>query len=396
MTSRRSRVARAALLASSLAAMTALAGCAPTRGTAYEKSLAEARLAAHDGRFDVAATKFEDASKNAKVPRDAVFTRYEAALARGRAGDAARSAAELRAIATAKPPNAYSAQAAFKLAELTRKTDDAAGLRELEALALEFPESGVAQVALGQVVKHDDETGGPAAALAHLEQIAPRVKGTKVEEKVLYERARHLDVLGRTAEAHDAYLKVAAKFPYPFGGFNDDALYRAAEMEEKLGRPKDAIATLERLLAQREVSDLVGSYERPRYLPAILRIAQIYEENLGDRARARSTLHRIYTDFKTSTMRDDALWREAELWRKDGDASTACERLATLAGDFPDSRYVPCAAEKCPSVKRPSKSKAPTTCHAYLLREAGKAKPEADPGAATTRPEGLTNETSPK
>ena len=67
---------------------------------------------------------------------------------------------------------------------------------------------------------------------------------------------------------------------------------------------------------------------------------------------------------------DDALWREAELWRKDGDQATMCDRLATLASDFPDSRYVPCAIERCPSIRRDAKSKAPKTCHAYLTREA--------------------------
>jgi hypothetical protein len=46
-----------------------------------------------------------------------------------------------------------------------------------------------------------------------------------------------------------------------------------------------------------------------------------------------------------------------------------CDRLSTLASDFPDSRYVPCAMERCPGIKRPSKSKAPATCHGYLTRE---------------------------
>ena len=80
-------------------------------------------------------------------------------------------------------------------------------------------------------------------------------------------------------------------------------------------------------------------------------------------------------------MRDDALWREAELWRKDGDTSTACDRLATLASDFPDSRYVPCTSLRCPSVKRPAKSKAPATCHEYLLRETSASDAEAEPSA---------------
>jgi hypothetical protein len=65
-----------------------------------------------------------------------------------------------------------------------------------------------------------------------------------------------------------------------------------------------------------------------------------------------------------------------------------CDRLDTLASDFPDSRYVPCAIEKCPSIKRSSKSKAPKTCHAYLAREATP-EPEGTPNATidTVRPD---------
>jgi hypothetical protein len=95
--------------------------------------------------------------------------------------------------------------------------------------------------------------------------------------------------------------------------------------------------------------------------------------------------------FTTSTLRDDALWREAELWRKDGDSEKMCDRLSTLADDFPDSRYVPCVVEKCPKVKRSSKSKAPKTCHPYLVREATAHEPESEgtptPVIDTTRPD---------
>ncbi len=107
------------------------------------------------------------------------------------------------------------------------------------------------------------------------------MKGTKVEEKVLYERAKRLQATGRTQAARDAYLEVATKWPYPFGGFWDDALFRAATMDEKLGRTNDALAELELLLSRREVAGFMGSYERPRYLSAIEMIARIHEKN-GD------------------------------------------------------------------------------------------------------------------
>jgi tetratricopeptide (TPR) repeat protein len=346
-----------------------LAACAPNRGDEYMKSVAEGRRAYTAGRFADAAAKYDEAAKQAKLPRDAVFMRYEAALARARAGDVARASSELRAIATAKPPNAYSAEAAFRVADFAIASDPAAGHEELAAIPIDFPDSGVAQVAVVRLARWDDEHGGPAKAIERLDAMAPKVKGKNVEQTVAYERAKRLAALDQNLEARDAFLDIAARWPYPFGSFFDDSLYRASEMEERLGHPQDAIRHLERLLSNREVSSFLGSYERPKYIPAILRIATLYEEKLGDRFKAREALHRLYTDFKTSTLRDDALWREAELYRKDGDTAKMCDRLDTLVSDFPDSRYVPCAIEKCPSIKRSSKSKAPKTCHSYLTRE---------------------------
>jgi hypothetical protein len=99
-----------------------------------------------------------------------------------------------------------------------------------------------------------------------------------------------------------------------------------------------------------------------------MRIATLYRDRLHDRERAKDAFHRLYCDFTTSNLRDDALWEEASLWREEGDTGTACKRLATLVHDFPDSRYVPCAPKGCPRIARPEKSRAPTTCHAYLER----------------------------
>ena len=342
--------------------------CAPSRGAAYENALTSARREYHAGRYTTAAEHFDEAARTAKVPRDAVFARYEAAHTRARAGDVARAARDLRAIADAKPPNDYSARATFDLANLALQSDAAAGYAELEAAVVRFPETGTARTALRRLLRRDDESG-PSRTLAHLEALAPKVDKTALASDVAYERAKRLAELGRIEAARDAFLDVAKRWPYPGGAYFDDALYRASELEEKLGRPREAVAHLERLLSVRESSFMVGSYERPRYVPALQRIIQLYEERLHDRAKAREALHRLYADFPTSTSRDDALWREAELWEKDGDKDTACKRLSTLTSDFPDSRYVPCAVERCTSIKRPAKSNAPQGCRAYLTRD---------------------------
>jgi tetratricopeptide (TPR) repeat protein len=372
-----------------------LASCAPDRGSAYTKSVADAQRAYHHGRFGEAAARWDEAAKNAKLARDAVYARYEAALARARAGDVARAATELRAIANASPPNAYSAQAAFKVAELARANDVEAGVRELEDVVVRFPESGVAKVAVLRIARHDDEKGGAAGAIAHLDRMRSRVSGKAVEETILYERAKRLAALGQKEAARDAFLDVAQRWPYPFGAYFDDSLYRAAEIDESLGRYREAIAHLERLLSFRETASFMGSYERPKYVPAILRIAEIHETKLHDLGAAREALHRLYADFKTSPLRDDALWREAELWRKEGDADKACGALSTLASDFPDSKYVPCATARCPSISRSSKSKAPKECHPYLLREDARTAPELDPAKTGVGGEETPTERAP-
>ncbi len=355
-----------------------LPACAPSRGAAYEKAAADARAAYGAGRFVEAADRWASASREAKVPRDAVYARFESAMARLRAGDPSRARAELGALASANPPNAYSGEAAFHVAEIDLANGAEQGWRELEDVVVRFPSLGVAEVSVTRLARHDDETG-PEKALAHLDALAPKLAGTSTgaEQTVAYERAKRLDALGNTEQARDAYLAIAAKWPYPFGSYFDDSLYRASEDDEKLGRLREAIADLERLLSYREVSSLMGSYERPKYLPAAFRIADLYEK-LGDHAKARDALHRVYTEFLHSTLRDDALWKEAELWRKDGDAATACDRLDTLVDHFPDSRYVPCAIERCPKISRPSKSKAPQTCRSYIERESRGEKPEKE------------------
>jgi TolA-binding protein len=360
----------------------ALAACGgPNRGAAYEKAVADARKAYGAGRFGDAAAQWEIAGREAKIPRDGIYARFEAAMARLRAGETSRARTELLSIANTTPPNAYSAEALFHVAEIDLTADPDAAYRELDDLVARFPTAGVAEVAVVRLTRHDDETGGPEAAIARLDRLAPKLADSKsgTEQTVAYERARRLEKLERTQAARDAYLAIADKWPYPFGSYFDDSLYHASEMAEKLGHVQDAIGDLERLLKYRETSTILGSYERPKYLPAAFRIAKLYEEKLGDRAHAREALHRVYTDFKHSTMRDDALWKEAELWRKDGDNDKACDRLDTLASDFPDSKYVPCAIERCPSIKRPSKSKAPQTCRGYIERESRGEKPEEAP-----------------
>src|SRR5207244_3288426 len=103
---------------------------------------------------------------------------------------------------------------------------------------------------------------------AYVARAEPALGRSERAEQLLYARARSLDALGRSEPALSAYLDLAARFPYPQGAYWDDALFRAAACQQRLSRPEQALATLERMLAERETAHLSGSYERPRYADA--------------------------------------------------------------------------------------------------------------------------------
>jgi tetratricopeptide (TPR) repeat protein len=233
-------------------------------------------------------------------------------------------------------------------------------------VARRFPTSGVGRPALRHVIAHEDEVHGPQATLAFLGRLGPTFVETELGETLAYETALHLATLGQDGAARDAFVAMAKRWPYPRGLFWDDALFRASAIDEKLGLYAEAASLLTQMLDARESSWLLGSYERPRYELAMVHLCALARDRLHDRPRARACFDRLYRDFTTSALRDDALWEEARLFREDGDARSACDRLARLTGDFPDSRFVPCAVAECPRVSRPKKSGAPLECHAYI------------------------------
>jgi len=355
------------------AALVALVGCGtPDRGAVYSRAFAGAEAAETGQRFADAARLYDEAAAGAKIARDAAHARYLAARALERAGDRADAAERLRAIAYASPSFEDSAEAALALGEMQiagGDRDDLAGWAVMEDVARRFPSSGVARRALLLRIRHEDDRAGERAGLALVDRLTPPFRGTELEDALSYERALHLAALGYDGPARDAFLDTANRWPYPHGGYWDDSLYRASVLDEKLGRYVEAMRDLTRMLSERESSFLVGSYERPRYEPAKVRLCALYRDRLRARDKARECFHELYTDFSHSELRDDALWEESRLFLEGGDAASACARLTTLVLEFPTSRYAPCAAAECPALARAaSDAGAPPSCHPYLAR----------------------------
>ena len=341
-----------------------IGGCAHAKDVAFLNAKSAADQAEAEGRPRDAAIAYERAAASAKEGRNRGEARYLAAASYARLGDLERARELYQQLLREEPGHARAPRSAFALAQLQLQSgDQRAALVALDHVIVSYPNAGLARRALALRLQATREQGD--AVSSFLNGLLPIVASTELDEDVRYAVARELETSGRLSEARAAYLDCAARHPYPHGSLFDDALYHASQLAEQLGDYPAAIADLERLLREREPSALVGSYERPRYAPSALRIAELYRDRLHDHPAARRAFHRLYSDHDTSILRDDALWQEALLAREDGDERGTCTLTALIKREFPSSRYAPCADVVCAPHAAPGQG-----CHAYVLRSA--------------------------
>jgi len=343
-------------------ALLALAACGGSAPSTYAKHFAAAERAETAGRHQEAADQFDAAARDPASKREKEHAAFLAALELVRAGDVAGGARRLEAIANARGEHA--AQARWELVQMDIATSQPNVKDELDAYVRAFPNDGLAYPALEARLRIARDAGGEAEVLNVLRALEPAIAGTDSAPRVAFEIAESLAKQSKWDEARAQFVAVATKFPYP-GEYWDDALWRASELDEQQGRVPDAIADLEKMLSVIEYSTLPGTYIRPRFPDAQWRIAVLYRDKIGDKAKAIAAFDRYVDMFSNSTRKDEALWQEAKLT---DDAGASCDLLAKLVKASPDSRYVPCAMSRCAKIERPKDSHAPKTCHAYITR----------------------------
>ncbi len=344
-----------------------VANCGSPPPAAFVKETDQAQAARVRGQHAAAAEHYERAAALASKPRDAEEARYRAADSYAHAGDNARAEALFLNLAAQGPDAERRARADFALAELLCSTGrEPEGQARLAAAIRRSPDSGLAREAVTEHLDYLRKQGGSESVLTYLTTESSALDATELGETLAYRRARELDLSGRIAEARDAYLACAERFPYPSGAFWDDALFRAAEKELALGAPQKAIAHLERMLAEQENATITGSYQRGRYAEAQLQIAAVYRDVLHDPVRARRELRKVWDHHPTSRLVDDALFQEALLAHSAGDAAGTCTPLSIIVHKLPDSRYAACAHLLCASL-----SATRNACHDYIKRAAG-------------------------
>ena len=342
-------------------------GCAPTLPRPYMEAKAAGHRAYGAGRYDEAARNFHDAASKAERIRDRDETLYLEAASLDRAGRTRESRAAYEALLVLSPSGPRAARAAYELAQHEIEHGDKdRGYKMLHDYVTKYPESGLARRAFLRTLLHLDETQGQEATIAYLRKSSAWLQAHTLGEMGMYQTALRLEKLDRLEEARDTFVRCAKTYPYPDGGLFDDSLFRASLLDEKLGEPKLAVQHLREMLHVREPSTFNGSYERPRFSEAQMRIATLYRDALGDPDAARREFRKLYDDFQTSVLRDDALWAEARVAAKQGDESGACAAVSLLVRKLPESRFAPCAKLLCASAPELDK---PKTCRSYLARE---------------------------
>ncbi len=358
---RTGHLAQAALLLGWLAVLAP--GCSPSP-TEYQLQYAWASNVYGRGEYLAAYRAWRRAEELAETDRDRIEARYRAAKSLERGGEKEQARDELLALAEQWPRSERAARSLADAAELSLELGQEARAIELyERVFRDYQSSGLLPQGAMRLLELVAPT--PEARVARIDSMLKQELAEEVDEALRFDRAETLEALGRDDEALSAFDDLARRYPYPYGGYWDDALMRAATIDLRRGNAEGALRRLHAVVAEQETSYVSGSYERPNFANAQYRIAEILRDDLGDVTGAREAFRAVFENHDTSLLRDDALWQEALI----SPGPSACDPLGLLVAELPSSRYVACAPLLCPKLERAVRKVTDGECRNYIRRE---------------------------
>jgi tetratricopeptide (TPR) repeat protein len=293
------------------------------------------------GRLAEAGAAYDDAAREAVRPADREEAIYEAGQSYRRAGQLALALARFDWLTEHGLPYTRGPRGALEagLIRLEHGEPERAQ-RDLTALMRRWPDTGPARRALALLLMQRDESDpSGATALALIDAELPALRPTQLGTALMYERGQRLEHLERLEEAVVAY-ETLLTVPYPLNTHQDDGGLALARLLLRMGRARQAVEVIGRVLAVHETAPFVpGSATRPRFPELQMLRARIERDELHDPAAAARSFHTLYAEFTTSRLRDDALDAEAELRVAMGQRGEACALYAQLAREFPCTRF---------------------------------------------------------
>ena len=307
----------------------------------FTRGLVNADRLADDGAFDRAADAYDALAWQADRVDLLRYVQFRRALMDEHRGRLAEARAAYLRIA-ASPTSVYdddAGEALYRMALIAREKekDEVEAARWFERMLMSYPNTSFAPDAFDEMVERLRGQGDHAAALLMAEGIYTRLRDTEVADDALYRIARIADEdLDDPEQALGRYLELTLRFPR--SSFTDDAAWRAAACYGRLGNTDMEYRTLEAMLDEREVSWIMADYESRYYVPALLRMAVIREQQ-GRLLDAVAVLHRFRDTYDLSLKRDDTGFDIVRLLLAAGQRDEAAAMVTELRETFPDSRF---------------------------------------------------------
>jgi tetratricopeptide (TPR) repeat protein len=207
----------------------------------------------------------------------------------------------------------------------------------------DWPDEGPASDAL-RVLLRDGRTRDPRALADQMAKVLTALAETGVADNLVWSLADLTEhELANPAAARSLYDRIPVD--YPKSGLRDDARWNAARISRAIGDPKGAVQRLRGLLATREVALGPGSYFSIWLDDAQLELGRVLRDDLHDLPGAIAAFEKLPKNYPASILKDDALFELAVTQKAAGNQAKACEAIAKLVKDSPDSKYVRRKAE---------------------------------------------------
>ncbi len=238
-----------------------------------------------------------------------------------------------------------SARALFEVGVLlaTRSPDPLEAVPVFRRVVTRFPNEPAARRAVTWSRDLVATRRGGRAAVVEMRDLYRAVGSSDVGPYLLWQAAEVLrGGVDGSAAGGDARRERLALYSlllgrHPDSRLADDAAVEAARVCIEDGRPWVAARLLAGVLARRETSWVIGSYETPIDPEAAWLLAEARFQATGDGGRAARDLMRFAREFPGDRRVAEALWRAYHLFAAAGRSDDAREALRTLAEVRPRS-----------------------------------------------------------
>ena len=312
--------------------------------SAFDQKLGAAESARQSGDFTGERAHFQDAMRVSRSDEEKAEALYRKAHSHLRTGDLNVGLATLLELAstykhTSRAPRAWLDRGRiFQRIGSNRKAETS-----YQKLVTDYPRYGGAPEAARQIVELRQARG--ISPHTTYELLRKQNEECELDEALRYYQAVEL-VAHDSARAATAFETLAQMYPLPKGRYTDEALLWASLLRRKMGQPDRALALLDELKKQDKKAWSIGSYTRTTYLDAYILAGQILRDDLDSPEKARLEFERLLKRHQGNST-DDAFFELILLDLRE--AKDTCQTVHQLKQKSPDSKYLSCVAQLCPS-----------------------------------------------